>query len=270
MVSQSPIIDLSSLNKLLREVEPDWCLLELAEQISAYDPATWLYTLRVSVSKHLWQTRLNHLETGRICSLTDSLLDSPLWLASECTVDLPELSQGLWWVCDHSYVNLDMPSQHIFKGRAHEPGRSRDYSLRLTSDTVAHALNLTAETELKLELQVDLATLGITKHGALPLILTNFWMDQRAQGHLVPWIISPCLPRPQRPGHRTSSTLSPVTPRGYSLWQVVMKIHSFDFQTDRYKVDMSTGTTSLTRWGSQSLDKLTGILCRAQAIYIPT
>eukprot|EP00961_Rhodomonas_salina_P270273 3651125-Rhodomonas_salina.1 len=126
-----------------------------------------------------------------------------------------------------------MPSQHIFAGRVHEPGGSRDYSL--TSDTVAHALNLTAETESTLELQVDLATLGITKHGPLPAILTDYWMEQRERGRPVPWIISHRLPRPHRPGQKSSSLLSPITPTGDSLWRVVTKIHSFDFQTDKYK-----------------------------------
>eukprot|EP00961_Rhodomonas_salina_P241181 3259057-Rhodomonas_salina.1 len=97
----------------------------------------------------------------------------------------------------------------------------------------------------------------------------DYWMDQRLQGRPVPWIISHCLPRPQRAGSGATSHLRPTIPAGDSLWRVVTKIHSFDFQTDKYAVDMSTGSTSLTRWGTISLDKLAGTLCRAQAFYVP-
>eukprot|EP00961_Rhodomonas_salina_P223141 3017521-Rhodomonas_salina.2 len=166
---------------------------------------------------------MQHLEAGRIHSLTDSLRDSPLWLASECTVDLPDLQQGRWWTCECSYINPEIPSQHIFEGQAHEPRGSSEYSITL--DTVAHALTLTSETQPHLELQVDLVTLGITKKGELPPMLMEYWVDQRSQGRPVPWIISHRLPRPQRAGCGATSHLSPTIPTGDSLWQVVTKVH---------------------------------------------
>eukprot|EP00961_Rhodomonas_salina_P265013 3582629-Rhodomonas_salina.1 len=92
---------------------------------------------------------MERLETGRVRSLTDSLHDCPLWLASECTVDLPDTPQGRWWMCKRCYLNSDIPGQYISEGRAYEPAGGRDYSI--TSDTLAHALHLTAEAMPTLE-----------------------------------------------------------------------------------------------------------------------
>eukprot|EP00961_Rhodomonas_salina_P091858 1236123-Rhodomonas_salina.1 len=67
----------------------------------------------------------------------------------ECTVDLPDTPQGRWWMCERCYLNPAIPGQYIFEGRAYEPAGGRDYSI--TSDTLAHALHLTAETMPMLE-----------------------------------------------------------------------------------------------------------------------
>eukprot|EP00961_Rhodomonas_salina_P125246 1687390-Rhodomonas_salina.1 len=72
-----------------------------------------------------------------LLDLADSLQDSPLWLASECTVDLPDVPQGRWWICEQSYLNPELPAQYIFKGRAYELGGGRDYAI--TSDILSDA-----------------------------------------------------------------------------------------------------------------------------------
>eukprot|EP00961_Rhodomonas_salina_P165515 2230056-Rhodomonas_salina.3 len=132
-------------------------------------------------------------------------------------------------------------------------------------------LNLKAETGPTLHLQVNLAQLGISRQDVLPMLLTDYWLEQRSQDKPIPWIISHRLPRPQRTGRGSlQHSLHPTLPTGNSLWQVVNKIHSFDFQTDQYRVDMVTGSDSLPRWGTQAFDKLAGTLYRAPAQFVPS
>eukprot|EP00961_Rhodomonas_salina_P235179 3178913-Rhodomonas_salina.1 len=210
------------------------------------------------------------LEAGRIRSLTDSLWDCQLWLASECTSDLPDTPQGRWWICKCSYLNPAVSVQYIFEGRAHEPEGGREYAITL--DTLAHALNLTAETQAELEVEIDLAQLGILQSDVLPMIISEYWQDQLSRGLPIPWTIShslPCQPKLER-GVGRQHPLQLATPAGSSLWQMVTAIHSFDFQTDQYTVEMSTGATSLTRWGALDFAKLAGTLCCSPALYLPS
>eukprot|EP00961_Rhodomonas_salina_P192834 2602081-Rhodomonas_salina.3 len=87
---------------------------------------------------------------------------------------------------------------------------------------VAHALNLTAETSPTLELQADVAELGVSKTEARPAPLAQYWQEQRSRNRSIPWIISHRLPQQQRQGRGNAHhPLHPTTPTGCSLWRVV-------------------------------------------------
>lgn len=79
------------------------------------------------------------------------------------------------------------------------------------------------------------------------------------------------LPRPLKPERREGRQhpLQPAVPTGNSLWRTVTTIHSLDLQTEKYTVEMSTGASSLARWGTLDPVKLAGTLCRSQALYLP-
>eukprot|EP00961_Rhodomonas_salina_P196814 2656624-Rhodomonas_salina.2 len=124
---------------------------------------------------------------------------------------------------------------------------------------------------LDLHVASDLVQLGISKNDILPMPLTDYWLEQLSQDRPIPWIISHCLPLTQSTGWGSvQHPLHPTILTGNSLWQVVNKIHLFDFQMDQYKVDMVTDSDSLPQWGTQAFDKLAGTLCRAPALFIPS
>lgn len=99
----------------------------------------------------------------------------------------------------------------------YESAGSRDYAI--TSDTLAHALHLTAEATAELEVDVNLTQLSVEK-GSLPQALLDYWQDQQTSGQLVQWIVSHSLPRQQQQdqGTRQHHPLHLITPTGNSLW----------------------------------------------------
>eukprot|EP00961_Rhodomonas_salina_P075298 1010319-Rhodomonas_salina.1 len=83
----------------------------------------------------------------------------------------------------------------------------------MQADQLQHVLECAREAPPTLEVKGTDAELGIVLDSDLPDPVTEYWMEQRRSGRLIPWSISHRLPARTRPiqSDRNRPELHPIT-----------------------------------------------------------
>eukprot|EP00961_Rhodomonas_salina_P079255 1065338-Rhodomonas_salina.4 len=157
-------------------------------------------------------------------------------------------------------------------GRLHEPESRGQRTHHFSADHLQLLLKRLLDAPYQIEIRGAEKDIGVDQDRDVPLILMDFWLDQRRQGQPVPWSMSHSLPARTRWQHpaQDKHQLHPITAPGTSLLQNVSKIHSFDFRTNQYSVEVNTTAQALTRWGVLSHKALGRAPQSAPPIFIPT